>query len=301
METKTDEVVDGIYRFSTFIPEVGIVFNQYLVTADEPLLFHTGMRGLFPLVSEAVGARDAARTAALDLVRPLRGRRVRCDERLDGGRARRAGRAHRDRRDGVGRRSGDAVRRVRCRTARCSTSAASGCATSTRRTSRTRWDAGLLYEETTNTLFCGDLFGALGDGPVVSSDDPVGPAMEAEAAFHPLVDHAVDGPDDPPARCARAVGARDDARARVRRRRRATRSSGWPTNTRGCSRGGHESSPNELERTQRSARCSNAYCERLDAGDFDGVADLFRARRVPLAARHEPRSVRPPCGASTTR
>ena len=55
METKTDEVVDGIYRFSTFIPEVGIPFNQYLVTADEPLLFHTGMRGLFPLVSEAVG------------------------------------------------------------------------------------------------------------------------------------------------------------------------------------------------------------------------------------------------------
>jgi flavorubredoxin len=47
------------------------------------------------------------------------------------------------------------------------------------------WDAGLLYEETTNTLLCGDLFGALGEGTVVSSDDPVGPAMEAEAAFHP--------------------------------------------------------------------------------------------------------------------
>src|SRR5262249_55460819 len=54
METRTDEVVDGIYRFSTFIPEVGIPFNQYLVVADEPLLFHTGMHGLFPLVSEAV-------------------------------------------------------------------------------------------------------------------------------------------------------------------------------------------------------------------------------------------------------
>src|SRR3954469_10886898 len=54
METKTDEVLDGVYRFSTFIPEVGIPFNQYLVIADEPLLFHTGMRGLFPLVSEAV-------------------------------------------------------------------------------------------------------------------------------------------------------------------------------------------------------------------------------------------------------
>jgi len=47
------------------------------------------------------------------------------------------------------------------------------------------WDAGLLYEETTNTLLCGDLFGRLGDFPAVSSDDPVPPAMEAEAAFHP--------------------------------------------------------------------------------------------------------------------
>jgi flavorubredoxin len=45
------------------------------------------------------------------------------------------------------------------------------------------WDAGLLYEETTNTLFCGDLFTAMGDGPASTSDDPVEPAMAAEDAF----------------------------------------------------------------------------------------------------------------------
>jgi flavorubredoxin len=34
---------------------MGFNFNQYLVADDEPLLFHTGPRGLFPLVAEAIG------------------------------------------------------------------------------------------------------------------------------------------------------------------------------------------------------------------------------------------------------
>src|SRR4029078_12023917 len=54
METRTAEIADGIHRISTFIPDAGIPFNQYLVVADEPLLFHTGPRHLFPLVSDAV-------------------------------------------------------------------------------------------------------------------------------------------------------------------------------------------------------------------------------------------------------
>ena len=58
METDVTEIADGIYRFSTFVPEVGptgFTFNQFLVDADEPLLFHTGQRGMFPLVSAAIG------------------------------------------------------------------------------------------------------------------------------------------------------------------------------------------------------------------------------------------------------
>ena len=52
METRIDEIADGIYRLSTFFPEVvppaGFTFNQFLVLADEPLLFHCGLRAMFP-------------------------------------------------------------------------------------------------------------------------------------------------------------------------------------------------------------------------------------------------------------
>lgn len=55
--TRIDEVADGIYRISTPFPGVpgGFSFNQYLVADDEPLLFHTGPRRMFPLVAEAIG------------------------------------------------------------------------------------------------------------------------------------------------------------------------------------------------------------------------------------------------------
>ena len=49
-----DEIEDRIYRISTFVPEIaepaGFTFNQFLLDADEPLLFHTGIRHLFPAV-----------------------------------------------------------------------------------------------------------------------------------------------------------------------------------------------------------------------------------------------------------
>lgn len=55
--TNVHEVADGIYRINT--PVViegagGFSFNQYLIMDDEPLLFHTGPRKMFPLVREAV-------------------------------------------------------------------------------------------------------------------------------------------------------------------------------------------------------------------------------------------------------
>jgi flavorubredoxin len=45
------------------------------------------------------------------------------------------------------------------------------------------WDAGVLYEETTQTLMCGDLFTQLGDGPALTSGDVVGPAIAGEDVF----------------------------------------------------------------------------------------------------------------------
>ena len=52
METRVTEIADGIHQLTTHVDEIDFGFNQYLVTGDEPLLFHTGMRQLFPLVSE---------------------------------------------------------------------------------------------------------------------------------------------------------------------------------------------------------------------------------------------------------
>ncbi len=56
--TRVDEIAQGIFRISTPVSAVpgGFTFNQYLVVDDEPLLFHTGLRQMFPLVREAIEA-----------------------------------------------------------------------------------------------------------------------------------------------------------------------------------------------------------------------------------------------------
>jgi flavorubredoxin len=56
--TRVDEVADGVYRISTPVKVLpgGFSFNQYLVVDEQPLLFHTGPRRMFPLVREAVAA-----------------------------------------------------------------------------------------------------------------------------------------------------------------------------------------------------------------------------------------------------
>src|SRR5262250_2645942 len=58
METKINEIANGIYRLSTFVPEIappaGFTFNQFLVLGDEPLLFHTGLRNMFGLTRDGL-------------------------------------------------------------------------------------------------------------------------------------------------------------------------------------------------------------------------------------------------------
>ena len=57
--TTVHEVADGIYRINTPVVIEGggaFSFNQYLIADDEPLLFHTGLRKMFPLVREAVAS-----------------------------------------------------------------------------------------------------------------------------------------------------------------------------------------------------------------------------------------------------
>jgi flavorubredoxin len=52
--TTVTEISTDVFRICTLIPEFNLQFNQFLVRDDEPLLYHTGMRALFPQVRDAV-------------------------------------------------------------------------------------------------------------------------------------------------------------------------------------------------------------------------------------------------------
>ncbi|HZO83438.1 MAG TPA: hypothetical protein VFB33_17220 [Candidatus Binataceae bacterium] len=183
METKVDQIADKIYRLSTFVPGVagpaGLTFNQFLVDADEPLLFHCGPRRMFPLVSAAVSrVIDLSRLrwvtfshvesdecgamnewlAAASNATAAHGR-VGCNIWLNDI----ALRPPRELRDGeVLDLGGKKVRRL-------DTPHLPHC-----------WDAGLLFEETTGTLFCSDLFTQAGEGAALTEGDVLGPALELE-------------------------------------------------------------------------------------------------------------------------
>ena len=67
MDTTVDEIGAGIFRLSTWIPEItehGFTVNQFLLTGDQPFLFHTGQRQLFPLVSAAIAGSFRWRSCA---------------------------------------------------------------------------------------------------------------------------------------------------------------------------------------------------------------------------------------------
>lgn len=187
MQTRVAEIADGVFRLSTFVPEVappgGLTFNQFLVLGDEPLLFHTGLRRMFPLVREAVarlidpsslrwitfGHYEADECGAMNewlAIAPhaqVAHGRTGCDVSLND----MADRAPRALADGEVIELG-AGRRVRY--------------LDTPHTPH-GWDAGLLYEEATATLFCGDLFTQQEDGPALTERDIVGPAVAAEDLF----------------------------------------------------------------------------------------------------------------------
>jgi flavorubredoxin len=180
METTTDEIAAGVFLFSTFVPEANIMFNQFLVRAEEPLLFHTGLRALFPLVSGAVG-----RVVLLDRLRWITFGHVEADECgamneflaaapnatvAHGAIACMvqvndlADRAPRPLAAGEVLDLGD--RKVRnIDTPHIPHG----------------WDAHVLYEEHTRTLFCGDLFTRFGESSVTTTDDIVEVALEAES------------------------------------------------------------------------------------------------------------------------
>ena len=54
MESKVTEIARDVYRISTFHPDFGIQFNQFLIKDDEPFIMHTGMKKMFTITRDAV-------------------------------------------------------------------------------------------------------------------------------------------------------------------------------------------------------------------------------------------------------
>lgn len=66
--TRVDEVAAGIYRICTPLDVIpgGFTLNSYLIADDEPLLFHTGLRKLFPVTLEAIRKVMPIRNVSFD-------------------------------------------------------------------------------------------------------------------------------------------------------------------------------------------------------------------------------------------
>jgi len=186
MTTTVDEIATGIYRFSTWVPDIappaGFTFNQFLIDGEDPLLFHTGPRAMFPLVSAAV-----ARVLPVERLRWIAFGHVEADECGSMNQwlasAPRAEVAHgitgclvslNDLADRPPRpmADGEVLDLGGMRVRHIDTPHVPH-----------GWEARVLYEETTGTLLCGDLFTHLGNGPALTKADIVGPAIEAENIF----------------------------------------------------------------------------------------------------------------------
>ena len=180
--TTVDEIAPDVFRISTFFPELNFQFGQFLVRDDEPLLFHTGLHAMFPLVRDAVatlidprrlrwigwshyeadecGALNEwlALAPAAEPVCSFVGKVVSVDDvALRPARAL----AHEE-----------VLTTGRHRFRFQQTPHVPHC-----------WDAGLLFDETTRTLFCSDLLQQNGDTPAATESDLVGANREAMLAF----------------------------------------------------------------------------------------------------------------------
>ncbi len=182
MHTTIDEVGDGIYRIATFVPDANLSFNQILVNGEEPFLFHTGLRALFPLVSEAI-----TRVIPIEALRWISFGHVEADE------------------------CGSLNQWLAAAPHAEVAFGAIGCMVSVNDLAdrpprpladgdvldlggkRLRylatphvphaWEAGLFHEEVTGTLLCGDLFTQMGENPALSEGSPMEATVVAEDAF----------------------------------------------------------------------------------------------------------------------
>ncbi len=183
MDTVVTEIADRIFQLSTYVEPADLRFNQYLIVADEPLLFHCGQRQLFPAVRAAL-----ASVIKVERLRWVSYGHFEADE------------------------SGAMNDWLEAAPAACVAVGEIGCMLSANDIAIRRpralgdgealdlggkrvrymatphvphcWDAGLLYEEFTHTLLCGDLFTQSGNGNAVTEGDIVTPALVAEDRYH---------------------------------------------------------------------------------------------------------------------
>jgi flavorubredoxin len=68
METRIDHLTGGIYRISTWAPDFGITFNQFLIDDERPALIHTGQHSFYEPIRKAIAqVLDPARLAYVAL------------------------------------------------------------------------------------------------------------------------------------------------------------------------------------------------------------------------------------------
>jgi flavorubredoxin len=186
VETTIDEIAPDIFRLSTHIPDVGptgMSFNQFLVRDEQPFLFHTGMRGLHPLVAGAV-----ERVVPIEDLRWISFGHVEADECgsmneflaaapgsevVHGELACMLSLDDMADRPPVAVGDGDVLDLGTHRLRFLATPHVPH-----------NWESGVWFDEVTGTLFSGDLLTQTGAGPALTEDDLVAPALEAEAMFH---------------------------------------------------------------------------------------------------------------------
>ncbi len=179
MTIRIAEVGQDTYQLSTYLPDIDFAVNQYLVASGEPLLFHTGMRGLFESVRDALatvldpkalrwisfGHVEADECGAMNQFLALAPDAAVLFGEL-----------------GCMLTIGDLADREPRALADGETLEIGGHSVRWIDTPHVPhgWEAGVLYDETTRVLFCGDLFSTMGAFEPSTTDDIVAPAIAAE-------------------------------------------------------------------------------------------------------------------------
>lgn len=176
--TTIDEIAPDLFRLSVYVPDFDMQFNHFLVRDEAPLLFHTGLRSMFPALREAVASLidpatlryiawshfESDECGALndwlqlapqaEPVCTLVGKLVSVDDF--------------SLRPARGMTPGDVLETGKYRYRfHASPHIPHG------------WDAGVLFEETRKTLFCSDLFHHFGNPEALTESDLIGRTQEA--------------------------------------------------------------------------------------------------------------------------